>query len=157
MKLTACAVACLALAASSQAQTPAGEQIFRARCASCHSGAADSRAPSPDALKARAPQAVIEALVNGGMRVQGSQMNGAERRAVAEYVTGKQIDGDVTGASTGRCVTASPLADVTRGPRWNGWSAAPTNARSQPADQAGLAAARPSRRALKWAFGWPHA
>jgi hypothetical protein len=38
--------------------------------------------------------------------VQGSRMTGAERRAVAEYLTAKSIAGDVTGTSTGRC--ASP-------------------------------------------------
>src|SRR5512140_2011920 len=141
------------MAAPARAQSAAGEQVFRARCASCHSGQPDSRAPSPDALKSRAAQAVIDALANGGMRVQGSQMNGADRRAVAEYVTGKQIDDDIIGAATGRCATPAPLGDVTRGARWSGWSPAPTNARFQAADQASLAAADLPRLTLKWAFG----
>jgi len=147
----------LALAAPAFAQAPAGEAIFQSRCASCHTGQPDSRAPGPDALKARTPQAVLEALVNGGMRVQGSQMNGADRRAVAEYVTGKQIAEDVTGAATGRCAKSAPLSDITRGPRWAGWSPASTNARFQTAEQAGLAAADLSRLTLKWAFGFPDA
>jgi polyvinyl alcohol dehydrogenase (cytochrome) len=144
-----------ASAATADAQT--GEQIFKTRCASCHNGQPDSRAPGPEALKARTPQAVIEALVNGGMRVQGSQMNGADRRAVAEYVTGKQIDEDVTGAATGRCSKPAALGDVTRGGRWSGWSPAPTNARFQTGDSAALSAADVSRLTLKWAFGFPDA
>jgi polyvinyl alcohol dehydrogenase (cytochrome) len=142
---------------SARAQTPAGERIFAARCASCHNGQPDSRAPSPDALKARTPQAVLEALINGAMRVQGAQMNGADRRAVAEYVTAKTISEDVRGAAAGRCTTHTPLADVTRTPHWAGWSPSISNSRSQPRDQAGLAAADFSRLSLKWAFGFPDA
>ena len=58
------------------AQTPDGEQVFKQSCASCHSGAPESRAPSPDALKARTPQAVIESLMTGAMRLQGSRLKG---------------------------------------------------------------------------------
>ena len=123
MRMVVFGLACLAGAATAaHAQVPSGAQVFQARCASCHSGQPDSRAPAPEALKSRAPQAVIDALVNGGMRVQGAQMNGADRRAVAEYVTGKPLDGDVTGAAAGRCATSSPLGNLTRGARWSGWS-----------------------------------
>jgi polyvinyl alcohol dehydrogenase (cytochrome) len=151
------ALAALAAAAPVRAQTPAGEQVFRARCASCHNGQPDSRAPAPEALKSRAPQAVIDALVNGAMRVQGAQMNGADRRAVAEFVTGRQLEGDVIGAAAGRCAKTSPLGSLERGARWPGWSPSVANTRFQPGDQAGLAAADLSRLTLKWAFGFPDA
>ena len=144
-------------AAAAAAQAPAGERIFTARCASCHNGQPDSRAPGLDALKSRTPQAVIDALTNGAMRVQGAQMNGIDRRAVAEYVTGKQVAEDVTGSATGRCTKATPIGDITRGSHWSGWSPALTNARFQPADQAGLAVSDLSRLTLKWAFGFPDA
>jgi hypothetical protein len=62
-----------------------------------------TRAPAIDTLRSRSPQAVIEVLVNGAMRAQGAKLTGAERRAVAEFVTGKTVGGDVTGAATGRC------------------------------------------------------
>src|SRR5689334_9263519 len=119
--LAAAVLACL-VALPAAAQAPAGERVFAARCASCHNGQPDSRAPSLDALKARTPQAVLDALVNGPMRVQGAQMNGVDRRAVAEYVTGKPVSEDVTGAATGRCTTRTPLGDIGRTPRWTGWS-----------------------------------
>ena len=41
-------------------------------------------------------------------------MNGADRRAVAEYVTGKAIAEDVTGAALGRCTISTPLGDIAR-------------------------------------------
>src|SRR5688572_33372050 len=106
------------------AQGPSGEQVFKDRCASCHSGAADSRAPAPEALRSRSPQAVVESLVNGAMRVQGSRMTGAERRAVAEYITGRALDGDVAGGATGRCL-ANQQPDRTGGGGWRGWIPAP--------------------------------
>ncbi len=136
---------------------PPGESVFAARCASCHDGRSDSRAPSIDALRARTPEAVLDALVNGAMRVQGATMNGADRRAVAEYLTGRTIGGDVTGAAAGRCAVRAPLASLDQTPHWTGWSPTISNARAQPRAQAGLAAGDLSRLALKWAFGFPDA
>jgi len=137
------------------AQAPDGEQVFRQSCAACHTGAADSRAPGPDALKARAPQAVIESLINGAMRAQGSRLSGPERRAVAEFVTGKKVGGDVTGGDTGKCTAATRAA--TAGAAWSGWSPTITNTRFQSRDMAGLSAADVPRLTLKWALGFPDA
>jgi polyvinyl alcohol dehydrogenase (cytochrome) len=154
------------------AQAVDGEQVFKQSCVSCHTGAADSRAPGLDALKARTPQAVIESLMTGAMRPQGSRLSGPERRAVAEFVTGKKVGGDVTGADTGRCTgirdqgsgtnnsrstpdPRSPIPD----PRsaWAGWSSTITNARFQSREMAGLSAADVPRLTLKWALGFPDA
>jgi polyvinyl alcohol dehydrogenase (cytochrome) len=155
-------VAAATVLAASTALQPAlpgqaadGGLVFRNRCATCHSGALDARAPGIDALRARTPEAVLESLVNGPMRVQGARLGGAERRAVAEYVTGRKIGGDVTGAIAGRCQTPPPL-DATA-PRWAGWSPAITNTRFQPAGKAGLTADPLPRLGLKWAFGFPDA
>lgn len=146
------------IAVRTQTSAPDGEQLFTARCATCHSGDAASRAPALDALRSRAPQAIIEALVNGAMRVQGATMNGAERRAVAEFVTGKKLEGDVIGAvASSRCRTATPLGNSARSSHWSGWSPAITNTRFQPGDQAGLTAGDLSRLTMKWAFGFPDA
>jgi len=147
----------LACSANAWAQSSDGARVFRESCATCHAGAAEARAPSPDALRARTPQAIVDSLVTGAMRPQGARLSGAERRAVAEFLTGKSIEGDVSGASTGRCATSTPFPDPARGPRWPGWSPLTTNTRLQTADQAGLAAADLPRLTLKWAFGFPDA
>ena len=57
----------------------------------------------------------------------------------------------------GACTVSSPAdwPGLDGGPRWNGWGAGVANARFQPADQAGLAAADVPRLRLKWAFGYP--
>jgi polyvinyl alcohol dehydrogenase (cytochrome) len=140
------------------AQQADGEQVFKHSCASCHNGAPDSRAPSLDALKARTPQAVIESLMTGAMRPQGSRLSGPERRSVAEFVTGMKVGGDVTGAETGRCTAASARGSNTgRAVAWSGWSPTITNTRFQSREMAGLTAADVPRLSLKWAVGFPDA
>jgi polyvinyl alcohol dehydrogenase (cytochrome) len=157
------AVVALVLSASpALAQAPDGAQIFTASCANCHNGAADSRAPTLDALRARSPEAIIETLMTGAMRPQGSRLSGPERRAVAEFLTGKHVGGDVTGADKGRCGLAPSTGAIrdlatSPAPRWTGWSPSASNTRFQPADQAGLTAADVPRLALKWSFGFPDA
>jgi polyvinyl alcohol dehydrogenase (cytochrome) len=140
------------------AQSLDGAAVFKQNCATCHTGAADSRAPAPDTLRPRSPQSIVESLVTGAMRAQGARMSGAERRAVAEYLTGKTIAGDVRGADMGRCgVADQQLAARAPLPRWAGWSPAPTNTRMQTASDAGLTAATVPKLALKWSFGFPDA
>jgi polyvinyl alcohol dehydrogenase (cytochrome) len=142
-------------ATSVQAQAPDGAAIFAKNCTSCHTGAADTRAPAPDVLRQRSPEAILSALTAGSMRPQGGILSGAERRAVAEYLSGKSLGGDVTGAATAQC---GPNAPAPRpGAAWGGWSPASTNARFQTAAQAGLTAEDVPRLTLKWAFGFPDA
>ena len=138
-------------------QTPDGSAIFARDCASCHDGAAGSRAPSPDLLKRRSPEAILAALTAGGMRPQGGRLSGAERRAVAEHLSGRALGSDITGATLGRCTASPPLADAASSPAWNGWSPDVANTRFQPAQQAGLTAAQVPKLSLKWAFGFPDA
>jgi polyvinyl alcohol dehydrogenase (cytochrome) len=138
-------------------QTPDGAAIFARDCATCHDGAAGSRAPSPDVLKRRSPEAILSALTAGGMRPQGGRLSGAERRAVAEHLSGRALGSDITGAAIGRCTASPPLSDPASSPNWIGWSPSVTNTRFQSAQQAGLTAEQVPKLSLKWAFGFPDA
>ena len=153
--------AVIALAAEAVAtaapQTPDGAAIFARNCASCHDGVDGSRAPSPEILKRRSPEAILSALTAGGMRPQGGRLSGAERRAVAEHLSGRALGSDITGARIGRCAASPPLADPASSPAWRGWSPTVTNTRFQPAQQAGLTAEQVPKLSLKWAFGFPDA
>jgi polyvinyl alcohol dehydrogenase (cytochrome) len=84
-------------------------------------------------------------------------MSGPERRAVAEYVTGKTVGGDVAGVGTGRCAANAGPSEIARAPSWSGWSPTITNTRFQRDDQAGLTVTDLPRLTLKWAFGFPDA
>ena len=143
-----------AAAGSALAQAPDGAEVFQVACAACHTAALDSRGPSPEALGQRSPEAIIDVLMNGVMRLQGSRLSGAERRAVAEYLTGRTVGGDLTGPETARCATTPRLIDPLGVPHWNGWGGA-GNRRFQAAEQAGLTAAQVPELRLKWAFGFP--
>jgi polyvinyl alcohol dehydrogenase (cytochrome) len=141
-----------------QSSAPDGQAVFRTTCSLCHTGAADSRAPSPESLRARSPESIVSALTGGTMRYQGLKLSGAERRAVAEYLTGKKFGTtDVTGAGMGRCTTSPAFADPSKSPSWSGWSPSVTNTHFQPAAQAGLTAEQTPQLKLKWALGFPDA
>lgn len=158
MVVSALAVAGTVVVSSSAfAQTPDGAAVFQRECVSCHTGAPDTRAPSPEVLRRRSPEAILTALTAGGMRPQGGRLTGAERRAVAEYLTGRVLGGDVTGATVGRCSTTPPLVVSPGAATWSGWSPTTANTRYQTADQAGLTAQSVPKLTLKWAFGFPDA
>ncbi len=137
------------------AQPPDGAALVAAKCAACHNGSADARAPALDALRGRSPDAIVDALTGGSMRYQGLSLSGAERRAIAEYLAGRKMRGDTLGARVGRCEPTPPLADPWAGALWNGWGPTVENTHFQPAAEAGLAAADVPRLTLKWAFGFP--
>jgi polyvinyl alcohol dehydrogenase (cytochrome) len=155
--IAALALGAIASARIVCAQVPSsiGETLFQGHCAGCHSGASETRAPAPDALRQRSAAAILEVLANGAMRVQGATLSGAERRAIAEYLGGTALAGDPTGASRGRCENSSTFRMT--GPGWNGWGATWENRREQAAAVAGLNAALLPRLKLKWAFGFPDA
>jgi polyvinyl alcohol dehydrogenase (cytochrome) len=133
---------------------PGGAGVFLRACASCHvNPAADSRAPNPAVLATFAPEAIVNALVNGTMRTQGEKLTEAERRDVAEFVTGRAIG--APSATAGKCASTRPMAPSGAGASWNGWGAGVGNARFQDAKQAGLTAADVPKLTLKWAFGFP--
>jgi polyvinyl alcohol dehydrogenase (cytochrome) len=137
------------------AQGTDGAAVFARACASCHDAAAGSRAPSLDSLRGRSAQAVMDALLTGAMRMQGARITGAERRAVAEYVTGKTLGAPTSNPEVGRCAASPPFTVSPSGPMWSGWGAVITNTHAQPAVQAGLNAADVPRLKLKWSFGFP--
>jgi polyvinyl alcohol dehydrogenase (cytochrome) len=135
------------------APTPDGARIYKQNCAECHDGGA-LRAPSREALQQRSPESVLDAL-NNAMRIPGSHLSGAERRAVAEFITGKAVGGDVRGLTPERCAVRPAFRGQGAGPSWSGWSPEITNTGFQTAKEAGLTAADLPRLKLKWAFGFP--
>ena len=132
--------------------------------AGCHSGD-DTRAPSPEVLRGRSPQAILDALTAGSMKYQGLALSGEERRAIAESLTGRKLRAALSGSTIGNCGPSTrlgagrrpPPIDPRTRPLWNGWSPALDNTHFQPADQASLTADQVPHLQLKWAFGFPDA
>lgn len=157
--VAAAALVCAIAPATLHAQaSPDGSAVFTSQCATCHNGATGSRAPAPDQLKDRTPESIIAALTGGAMRYQGLSLSGAERRAVAEFLTGKPVGADTRiDPSIGRCVAAPPMRNPASGPSWNGWSATLANTHFQPASAGRLTADDLPRLTLRWALGLPEA
>ena len=145
-------------AAAVSAQERDGATVFKDVCASCHTAGSDTpRAPTLDSLRLRSARAVLNAMLlqMGPMRIITTRLTNAERRAVAEYVSGKKLDSEPEGGALGSCGAPVPMSDPAKGPGWNGWGVTSANTRFQPADHAGLSADQVPHLTLKWAFGFP--
>ena len=155
------AAAAMALsAAPAWAQAPSGEAVYKQNCAACHDGANIPRMPSRAALRELAPEHVETALSSFSMRRQGANLSPAQRRAVAEYVTGRPSGSyraplDIIPKSAYCAAGVSGASAPFSGASWNGWGADARNSRFQPAAAAGLSAADVPKLKLKWAFGVP--
>src|ERR1700704_1043769 len=141
------------------AQTPPAApdpaDFYRRSCASCHDGGAD-RAPNREAFQAMTPDRILTALETGPMVSMAVGRSAAERRAIAEYLTGKTFSSALNTDPSPQAMCATNEAfDPASGPRWNGWGVTTNNARFQDAALAGLTAADVPKLKLKWAFGFP--
>ena len=143
-------------AAPAAAQNPDGEALFEEHCVACHLGDVVPRALSIDNMRALPPAAIVGALTDGAMQQQGAELTPAERRTVAEFITGRSVAADAP-AEGGACAASPPAewSGLDGTAQWNGWGAGVRNARFQAAEHAGLAAGDVPRLQLKWAFGYP--
>ena len=69
-----------------------GETVYQSECVHCHASGVE-RMPTLQTLKGMQTEAIIQSLGSGSMRIIGTfELNGPERIAVAEYITGKTYD-----------------------------------------------------------------
>jgi polyvinyl alcohol dehydrogenase (cytochrome) len=105
-----------------------------------------------------APNRVLSAMESGPMISMATGLSAVQRRALAEFVTEKTLDGSFSNAPSAKVMCpgapdgfSNPLA----GPMWNGWGVNTSNTRFQEAASAGLTAEEVARLKLKWAFAFP--
>jgi len=85
------------------------------------------------------------------MIAQGAELSGAERLALAKYLSaGSVAEAHSTGANCPTARFSIPADDA----GWMGWDAGPANTRFQSAKAAGLDREKVARLKLKWAFGF---
>jgi polyvinyl alcohol dehydrogenase (cytochrome) len=146
----------LGLLSSTSARAQNAAALYQEHCAGCHDTGVD-RAPARDALQTMSAERVLTALENGAMLSMGSRMSTADRRALAQFLTGKSLsarDLTMTPPQQAMCTTAVRSSSAT-GADWNGWGANTDNTRFQNGAGAGLTAAQVPRLKVKWAFGFP--
>jgi polyvinyl alcohol dehydrogenase (cytochrome) len=149
----------VALSSTARAQTN-GEALYKANCANCHSQTQAAQqappggpqAPNADTLRQLTPEAIVTALTFGRMQVQGISLSDDERKAVAEFLTGKRLAPPAPPVVVNRCSASPAVTNPAQGPSWNGWGNGANNTRY--AKNGGLTAADLPRLKLKWAFGY---
>jgi polyvinyl alcohol dehydrogenase (cytochrome) len=104
------------------------------------------------------PEKVLAAMESGPMISMANRRSAADRRAIAEFITGKSFEHplDTTPAPAAMCTGPAPeFGNPSTGPLWNGWGQNLLNTRFQTAAQAGISPTDVSRLKVKWAFGFP--
>ena len=131
-----------------------GASIFKSACASCHAAEAGGpqNAPGFEALRGFTPESILNSLVNGKMRIQGTPLSESDRRAVAEFLGGRPLRSNPTGSSVVRCTTTPAFSGPASTGDWNGWGNGTGNTRF--AKDGGLSAKDLPKLKLKWAFGY---
>ena len=136
------------------AQAPDPEALYKANCASCHDQP-EGRTPPRAALKDRTPDAILAAMTTGSMSVNAINISAADKRRLAELLSGKPFAATTSlFPIAGLCtVKPGPIGSLAQKAYWNGWGVDATNARYQP--KPGITAAEVPNLTLKWAFGFP--
>ena len=130
-----------------------GSSLYDRTCASCHNGGND-RAPSRDALRSMSADRVLAAMETGPMISMAVRLTTVDRRAIAEFVSGKPIGQPLvtTPPAKAMCPASSASFASTAAP-WIGWGADTNNSRFQ--NTAGFTAGDVPRLKVKWAFAFP--
>src|SRR5579872_5074598 len=112
-----------------------GGALFNTYCAICHQGTGNASAPGRDAMGRLAPEQILQTMETGSMKAQAAERSRAQRRALAEYISGKPLPPapPIIPASA-RCTTSGESRAALNGPVWNGWGGGLANARFQPAE-----------------------
>ena len=136
-----------------------GAALYEAHCAICHDADEDAQAPNRTVLRQLAPEQILVALERGSMRRQGADRSRAERRAIAEFLSGHALHAGspATVPPTAYCSKDVRAAGNTPAATWNGGGVTLANTRFQTGDAAGLASTDLPRLKLRWAFGFPGA
>src|SRR5258708_35415261 len=102
----------LAFAGLGSAADVTPDVLYKQHCALCHDSRGPPRAPALSVMRQMSPETIVNSLEGGLMKQQGTALARAERRSLAEWLTGKTI-GDTLGhpaAPTGMCEnTAAPF------------------------------------------------
>ena len=134
-----------------------GEALYQENCATCHEGGMD-RAPARQALREFSAERVLAALETGAMVSMASRRTAAERRTLAEWVTGKTLSAKVPSVQAMDQPSPESMCKSEDRPDfsnalWNGWGQNTSNSRFQ--SNPGISATEVPKLKVKWAFGFP--
>jgi polyvinyl alcohol dehydrogenase (cytochrome) len=155
LKAAVCLALALAIPSVANGQTPDGADLYKRTCAQCHDGG-NSRAPGRDTFLAMPAERVLAAMETGSMITMANNRTAADRRAIAEFLTGKSLSAPlVTAPAQAAMCKTKEAFNPNAGARWIGWGQNTNNTRFQDGTGAGIAASDVPRLKVKWAFGFP--
>jgi polyvinyl alcohol dehydrogenase (cytochrome) len=128
-----------------------GAALFNEMCAGCHSGQVD-RAPNREALRAMPAERILNALERGLMVSVTTRRTSAERRAIAEFASGKTLGAPSPLTPPAGAMCKANTTSSTKA-QWTGWGQSLAGARFQ--DASGLTPGAVGKLKLKWAFAFP--
>ncbi len=132
-----------------------GSEVFAKNCAVCHEHAV-AHAPANYILKLMTPSSIYAALTTGAMRVQAQALSDEDKKAVAEFVGGANLE-SASNLVPAACTGEAAKFDFSQTPAFPHWGLTRTNTRYVDAATAGLSSANIGRLTLKWAVGFPGA
>src|SRR5688500_186516 len=136
--------------AQDEAPQDNGEALFNTRCAACHLNPdpqTNAHAPSKEDMARFTPNSVYSALTDGLMRLQATGLSDADMRALAKYLTSREVSDIQLEVTANLCASNPPLLDPAAAPIWNGWGPDVRNTRF--AENGGLTAADIPKLRLK--------
>lgn len=128
--------------------------LYAAHCGACHSGTAGVRAPGLASFIYMSPRSLLAAMETGTMRPMAASLEPEQRRAIAEWITGRSVV-ETPLPPSAHCSERPATGD--RGVGWSGWGGGPTATGFRTTEQAGLTAGDVSKLELKWVFSFPDA
>jgi len=134
-------------------ETLPGAAVYHQRCQSCHEGQAP-KAPSKVFVQMLSPESIYRALSVGIMQTQAAGLSDADKRQVAEYLSGTPF-GAPQPPEAPRCAGQAAQFDLSREPAVEGYGLTAGNNHDASAEAAQLDPADIPRLALKWVFGFP--
>src|SRR5262249_57532189 len=109
-------LAALLVPTAARAQSPDPEALYKANCSSCHDQP-EGRTPPRDALKDRAPEAILAAMTTGSMAVNAINITLADKRRLAEFLSGKPFSAPASDEAAGLCAAMPhPIAALKSNP-----------------------------------------
>jgi polyvinyl alcohol dehydrogenase (cytochrome) len=146
----------MAASYSNAAENLDGETLYNQYCAMCHTAPTDDRTPRRDALASYTANSVFRALTEGVMAPQGAALSNEQRIALAEHLTGSELQVENV-AGLARCEQSMPGLDTGAAGNWNGWGNGLSNPRYQTAAGTSIGAPNIADLELVWAFGLDNA
>jgi len=132
-----------------------GKKIFYTSCNACHKDTIGNVAPGYAVMSSMTPRAILASMDNGKMRQQAAKLSDKERKAVAEWITNRELKTTVlpTEAYTSFFIhdNAKPAFD------YSGWGGDIGGTGFRSAEQAGITLSNITSLQLKWTFAFPDA